>query len=116
MLILASEKCLRASAVVTSKKVGCGSQSAARPLITVRPLATESLEIISPFTRIRSRNVTRCGEVNRPVRYPCARKIESIIAQTEPLPLVPATWTTLGVEALAAASAGRLTQMPLQHP
>src|SRR5439155_21158564 len=84
-------KCFSASAVVISKNVGCGFQSATSFRIFVKPAATSLFEIISPFTRIRSRKVTRCGEVKRPVRYFWARQIESIIAQTDPLPLVPAT-------------------------
>src|ERR1044071_6610286 len=42
---------------------------------------------------MRSVGSARCGEVNRPVRRPAARNPDSIIAQVEPLPLVPATWT-----------------------
>ena len=36
---------------------------------------------------------TRWGDVYSPVRQPAAWKIAASIAQTEPLPLVPATWT-----------------------
>ena len=43
--------------------------------------------------RMRSVGSTRCGDVNRPVRRPAARRPDSIMAQVEPLPLVPATWT-----------------------
>ena len=43
--------------------------------------------------RMRSVGSARCGEVNRPVRRPSARRADSIMAQTEPLPLVPATCT-----------------------
>src|SRR6266516_3721747 len=53
--IFVSAKCLSASAVVTSKKVGCGFQSAMRTRMAVRPLATASSEIISPFARMRSK-------------------------------------------------------------
>ena len=28
-----------------------------------------------------------------PVRYPAARRMDSVMAQVEPLPLLPATWT-----------------------
>src|SRR5438128_2178590 len=61
-------KCFSASAVVISKNVGCGFQSATSFRIFVKPAATSLFEIISPFTQIRSRNVTRCGEVKSPVR------------------------------------------------
>ena len=42
---------------------------------------------------MRSVGSTRWGEVNRPVRTPAARKPAAIMAQVEPLPLVPAMWT-----------------------
>jgi hypothetical protein len=40
---------------------------------------------------MRSRKVTKCGDVYKPVRSPASRQIESSIAHTEPFPLVPAT-------------------------
>jgi len=46
-----------------------------------------------PATWMRSVGSARCGDVNSPVRYPAARSPDSIIAQVEPLPLVPATCT-----------------------
>ena len=46
-----------------------------------------------PPMRMRSVGSARCGEVNRPVRWPAARSADSIMAQVEPLPLVPATCT-----------------------
>jgi hypothetical protein len=57
------------------------------------PRRTSASSIDRPFIWIRSLNRTKCGEVNSPVLTPAAREMESIIAQTEPLPLVPATWT-----------------------
>ena len=43
--------------------------------------------------------------MKRPVRYPCARQIESIMAQTEPLPFVPATWMTFRGRAISRSRA-----------
>ena len=37
-----------------------------------------------------------CGELYNPVRYPADRRMLSIVAAVDPLPLVPATWTMLG--------------------
>jgi hypothetical protein len=71
-----------------------------------------------PLTWMRSRTSTRCGDVNKPVRWPQRRRIDSANAQVDPcgssasaaptqllrqrherrtLPLVPATCTTLSV-------------------
>ena len=52
-----------------------------------------SSEISCPFSRIRSFTFTRCGEVNAAVVFPCSFKTASKNAQTDPLPLVPATCT-----------------------
>ena len=43
---------------------------------------------------MRSVGSIKWGDVNRPVRTPAACNPAAIIAQVEPLPLVPATWTT----------------------
>ena len=47
-----------------------------------------------PLTRIRSRTSHRCGDVKRPVEYPELRRIDSVMAQVDPLPFVPVTWMT----------------------
>ena len=46
-----------------------------------------------PSTANRSSIRSKCGELNRPVRKPAAVSIAAIMAEVEPLPLVPATWT-----------------------
>ena len=89
----ASAKQEAARAVVSSKKVGAGSQPAVTFRSRVNPSATAWRDTGSPSTRMRSRKLTRCGEVNKPLRLPAARLTASTIAHTEPLPLVPATWT-----------------------
>src|SRR5262249_48188344 len=47
----------------------------------------------SPSTVMRSRTVSRCGLVYRPVRNPCARNNESIMRAADVLPLVPVRCT-----------------------
>ena len=47
-----------------------------------------------PLTLILSLNETMWGEVNKPVLRPLWRRIDSDMAQVEPLPFVPATWIT----------------------
>ena len=54
-------KSAKAIAVVASKKVASSSWISGRILAV--HIATASSEIGTPFTRIRSRNDTRCGEV-----------------------------------------------------
>ena len=56
-------------------------------------LAKSASEIGSPSTWTRSVYDRRCGLGMLPTRWPAARKIETRSAQTEPLPLVPATST-----------------------
>ena len=56
------------------------------------PTTSRHHSIGRPLIWIRSLKRTRCGEVKSPVLIPAARHMESIIAQTDPLPFVPATW------------------------
>ena len=81
----------KASAVHTSKNVR--SRPSGRAPIPPRHCASAASSAQRPLTRMRSRKSTRWGEVKSPVRSPAARSARSIRAQTEPLPLVPATWT-----------------------
>ena len=57
----------------------------------------KELMVGTPFRAIRSLNRLTKGEVYRPVLYPAAWRMEASIAQVEPLPLVPATWTNLNL-------------------
>ena len=95
----------RATASASSKKVGGCSQPSASCFRKKISSASASGGIIFPFTRMRSENSTRWGEVNRPVTYPCALARASIMAQVEPFPLVPATWTTVASVRSASAAA-----------
>ena len=56
-----------------------------------RICANSSSNIYAPFIWKRSRYAYKAGEMYRPTRIPACRKALSINAQTEPLPLVPAT-------------------------
>ena len=60
----------RATASASSKKVGGCSQPSASCFRKKISSASASGGIIFPFTRMRSENSTRWGEVNRPVTYP----------------------------------------------
>src|SRR2546427_3612985 len=82
----------RASAVVASNIVA-SSRATSVPRAST-PSTTPSSGMGSPSTRMRSRNETRCGEVYRPTRWPADLRIAASIAATEPLPLVPPTWTS----------------------
>ena len=86
-----STKYSNAKAVVISKKVGSSFQSFTRVLISLILLDISLSEIGFPFTRMRSQNEMRCGDVKSPVFFPQCLKIESIKAHVEPLPFVPAT-------------------------
>src|ERR1039458_10097644 len=48
--------------------------------------AKRSTDTGAPSMRIRSVGSARCGEVKRPVRRPAARRADSNMAQTDPLP------------------------------
>ena len=80
----------KAIAVVISKKEKLCAVKKSRWRSTKS--ATNSLGIISPSTRIRSRKSIRCGEVYNPVRYPASISTEASMLEVEPFPLVPATW------------------------
>ena len=66
---------------INSKKVGCES-----PFRSISPTfsftssnvsVNSASEICCPSMTIRSFILTRCGEVNSPVRFPCARSMAS---------------------------------------
>ncbi len=93
----ARRKSSKAIAVVTSKNVGGDSSdpSASRPSITRRTCSINSTSRLestgTPSTANRSSRRTRCGDVYRPTFTPAARRAQSIMAVTDPLPFVPAT-------------------------
>ena len=59
---------------------------------------------------------SRCGDVNRPVRYPAADNAAAIMADVEPLPFVPATWMTgiLRSGEPIASSSWRIRSSPIR--
>ena len=91
-------KARKAAAVIVSKKEGWYSRGKPAEAAATSPTnpAKSSGGSGLPSRTIRSSTETRCGEVNRPTRRPCARSTESRIATVEPLPFVPAT-TTAGI-------------------
>ena len=89
----ASANAASAIAVVISKYVSaCAlsrSTSSASGAISWYAATNRSSSTGSPSRLIRSRTVSRCGLVNRPVCRPNARSSESIIRAVDVLPLVP---------------------------
>ena len=98
----ASAKATKASTVSSSKKVRGASPAAASSAstrstngeISSQASATSPSSIGSPSIMTRSVNRSRCGLVNRPVRRPWARTIDSTIRAVDVLPLVPVRCTT----------------------
>ncbi len=88
-------------AVVISKNVGPryprpsqAASSATTAGRTASVSATSSSGVASrPSTANRSSSRCRCGELNSPVRTPEADSAAATIAEVDPFPLVPATWT-----------------------
>ena len=96
----ASAKAANARTVIYSKNDGYDalSEGLKMPSATLRSacirLKISARESSSRFIWTLSPKFTKCGDVNMPVFNPCARKMRSSIAQTEPLPFVPATCMT----------------------
>lgn len=79
-------------AVTTSKKV-VPSGAFARTCPATRAALSSAISL--PLTLNRSVKRVRWGEVKSPARYPPSARMEARKAAVDPLPLVPATWTTL---------------------
>jgi hypothetical protein len=94
----ASANTANAIAVITSKNDSGTSNSPSTNSrygsISTYAWTNRSSLIGSPSSVIRSRTVSRCGLVNRPVRNPASRNSASIIRAVEVLPLVPVRWIT----------------------
>src|SRR5260364_76298 len=86
-------KLCRIASTVNSKYVSdTGSAKARRARSTASKWGSKASSLsISPSTRARSFNDSRCGEVWQPTREPACSKMDSSKAQIEPLPLVPPT-------------------------
>src|SRR5437762_1504182 len=56
---------------------------------------------------MQSHREIKCGDVNCPTFNPDAIKEDVMYAHTEPLPFVPATWTTLNQSCGSLSSANR---------
>ena len=93
-------KARKATAVVASKKLGSMPLLASRTSFS--SAASWPSSISWPAIRMRSLKRTRCGLVKAWILWPAASSAARRKAQTEPLPLVPATWNTGG-----SASCGR---------
>ena len=81
-------KYLNAIAVVVSKKVDSISSISERCSSTNSTILESDIGL--PFTRMRSLNRIKCGDVYNPTFKPASIKIEEIIALVDPFPLVPA--------------------------
>ena len=98
----ASAKAANASTVNTSKKLRRGPPLSCERVSTREMMGATSSHratnaswlMGSPSIWIRSRTVVRCGDVNSPVRRPCARTSDSAMRAVDVLPLVPVMWMT----------------------
>ena len=79
--------------VMSSNSVGCCGIASACGYTSVVSAASVSSGMGCPSTCIRSLNRSINGEMYSPTRYPAARRMDAIMADVLPLPLVPATWT-----------------------
>ena len=70
--------------------IPCSNAASTHSFTLLQASLNLSSEISCPFRRIRSFTLTRCGEVNAAVVFPCSFKTASKKAQTDPLPFVPA--------------------------
>ena len=90
-----NEKYFSAITVRTSKFVHSMPSTAIASAcgLTIPIRWTRSLSgISSPSTRMHSLTLMMCGDVNAPTLSPDALRMDSVIAQTDPFPSVPATW------------------------
>ena len=83
-------KSASAIAVVASKKLAPVSSMASSS--REAQMAKVASEIGVPSTSIRSRTVTKWGEVYTPTRHPLAMSASASSTAVEPFPLVPPIW------------------------
>ena len=82
-----------AAAVTSSNSVGGSSMAAIHGCSASHTAANSASGTGAPLTCMRSAKRSRYGDVNSPVMYPAARRIDASIAAVLPLPFVPAMCT-----------------------